>query len=238
LKSGAVLLQIIPRIFVEGLIFTFHIGSVSRWFPNVDSEGANLSLSPMQNLTQRNFAKIAATIGALGLVLAATDLAASAAKAADPTSATPASTQPAPRSTQDDKLQSEFLFDLNLEAQTPHNLGSAGGGRLIVPVSGGTFAGPNLKGTIVAPGGDWIVQRPDGSRVLDVRIVLQTDDGQKIYMSWRGIAYAAPGGTLFARILPMFETAAAKYAWLNNVVAVGVYRPDLGKIAYRVYRIL
>jgi hypothetical protein len=25
---------------------------------------------------------------------------------------------------------------------------------------------------------------------------------------------------------------------LNNVVAVGVYRPDLGKIAYRVYRIL
>jgi hypothetical protein len=68
--------------------------------------------------------------------------------------------------------------------------------------------------------------------------LLQTDDGQKIYMSWRGIAYAAPGGTLFARILPMFETAAAKYAWLNNVVAVGVYRPDLGKIAYRVYRIL
>jgi len=38
--------------------------------------------------------------------------------------------------------------------------------------------------------------------------------------------------------LPIFETAAAKYAWLNNVVAVGVYRPDLGKIAYRIYRIL
>jgi hypothetical protein len=38
--------------------------------------------------------------------------------------------------------------------------------------------------------------------------------------------------------LPLFETAAPKYAWLNNVVAVGVYRPDLGKIAYRIYRIL
>jgi hypothetical protein len=35
-----------------------------------------------------------------------------------------------------------------------------------------------------------------------------------------------------------FEAAAAKYAWLNNVVAVGVYRSDLGKIAYRIYRIL
>jgi uncharacterized protein DUF3237 len=38
--------------------------------------------------------------------------------------------------------------------------------------------------------------------------------------------------------LPVFETTAPKYAWLNNVVAVGVYRPDLGKIAYRMYRIL
>jgi len=138
----------------------------------------------------------------------------------------------------DDKLQSEFLLDLSLEAQTPQNLGSAAGGRLIVPVSGGTFTGPSLKGTIIPPGGDWIVQRPDGSRVLDVRILLQTDDGQKIYVSWRGIAYTPPGGAFNARILPVFETAAPKYAWLNNVVAVGVYRPDLGKIAYRIYRIL
>jgi Protein of unknown function (DUF3237) len=117
-------------------------------------------------------------------------------------------------------------------------LGSAAGGRLIVPVSGATFTGPSLKGTIIPPGGDWIVQRPDGSRVLDVRILLQTDDGQKIYVSWRGIAYTPPGGAFNARILPVFETASPKYAWLNNVVAVGVYRPDLGKIAYRIYRIL
>jgi hypothetical protein len=34
------------------------------------------------------------------------------------------------------------------------------------------------------------------------------------------------------------ETVSEKNSWLNNVVAVGVYRPDLGKIAYRVYRIL
>ena len=78
----------------------------------------------------------------------------------------------------DDKLQSEFLFDLVLEAQMPTNLATANGGRLIVPVSGGTFTGPRLKGTIVPPSGDWVVQRPDGSRVLDMRLLLQTDDGQ------------------------------------------------------------
>jgi len=140
--------------------------------------------------------------------------------------------------TADDNLQSEFLFDLVLEAQMPTNLATANGGRLIVPISGGTFTGPRLKGTIIPPSGDWVVQRPDGSRLLDVRILLQTDDGQKIYMSWRGIAFTPPGGTLWARIVPMFETASEKNAWLNNVVAVGVYRPDLGKIAYRIYRIL
>jgi hypothetical protein len=167
------------------------------------------------------------------LLIAGALLAAIANIAAEPPN-NPQVSQP----TKDDKLQSEFLFDLNLEAGTPQNLGSSAGGRLIVPVSGGTFNGPGLKGTIVAPGGDWIVQRPDGSRVLDVRILLKTDDGQEIYMSWRGIAYTPPGGVLFARILPLFETAAPKYAWLNNVVAIGVYRPDSGKIAYRVYRIL
>jgi Protein of unknown function (DUF3237) len=194
----------------------------------------------MQNSTRRNLAKFSAAIAAvtLGLVLIVTDGTASAAKGENQTGATPSDIGAVLHPTQDDKLQSQFLFDLNLEAATPQTLGSAGGGRLIVPVSGGTFAGPGLKGTIVAPGGDWIVQRPDGSRVLDVRILLQTDDGQKIYMSWRGIAYTAPSGVLSARILPMFETAAPKYAWLNNVVAVGVYRLDLGKIAYRVYRIL
>jgi hypothetical protein len=193
----------------------------------------------MQNLTRRTFAKLSVTAAAtaLGLVLTITGLAAPDTKSENESRATPADGQ-SPRPAQDDKLQSEFLLDLTLEAQTPHNLGSVSVGRLIVPVSGGTFAGPRLKGTIVPPGGDWIVQRPDGSRVLDVRILLQTDDGQKIYVSWRGIAYTPPGGVFNARILPVFETTASKYEWLNNVVAVGVYRPDLGKIAYRVYRIL
>ena len=54
---------------------------------------------------------------------------------------------------EDEKLQSQFLLDLTLETQPPSTVSA---GRLIVPVSGGTFEGPKLKGTIVAPGGDWI----------------------------------------------------------------------------------
>jgi len=175
----------------------------------------------MRSLTRRTFAKLsaAAAATAVGPILAGRRLAASV---------TP----------QDDSLQSEFLIDLTLEAQSPHEVGGAGGGRLVVPVAGGTFQGPRMKGTVITPSGDWILERPDGSRVLDVRLLLQTDDAQTIYVSWRGIAYTLPGGGLFARILPVFETRATRYAWLNNVISVGVYRSLPGKISYRVYKIL
>jgi hypothetical protein len=172
----------------------------------------------MGSLTRRTFAKLSAAAAATAVepLLASSRLAASA---------------------QDDKLQSEFLLNLTLDTQPAHETGAGGGGLLVVPVSGGTFEGPRMKGTVIGPGGDWIVERPDGSRVLDVRILLQTDDAQTIYMSWRGIAYTPPGGQLVARILPMFETRAPRYVWLNNVIAVGVYRGG-GKIAYRIDQIL
>ena len=139
---------------------------------------------------------------------------------------------------ENDTLKSELLFDLVFERGNPNAVGSVGVNRVIVPVAGGTFEGPKLKGTVIGPSGDWIVGRPDGSSLLDMRMILQTEDEHKIYMSWRGVAYTLANGTLFARVLSMFETSATKYLWLNNVVAVGVYRPMSGKIGYRIYQIL
>lgn len=137
-----------------------------------------------------------------------------------------------------DGLQSEFLLDLVLDRGVASNVGTSGANHVVVAVSGGTFQGPKLRGTIIAPSGDWIIGRADGSSVLDIRTVLQTDDDQRISMTCRGIAYPLPGGGLHARILPLFETGAVRYLWLNNVVAVGVYRSVPGKVSYRVYRIL
>jgi len=158
--------------------------------------------------------------------------------AAGPTAGVGADAGSASPPSEGDTLQSEFLLDLVLERGAASNVESGGIRRAIVAIAGGTFQGPKLRGTIVGPSGDWIVGRPDGSSVVDIRAVLETDDAQKIYMTCRGVAYPMPGGGLHARILPLFETGAARYAWLNNVVAVGVYRPAPGKVAYRVYRIL
>jgi len=135
-------------------------------------------------------------------------------------------------------LQSRFLADLAIDIDAPRDAGAGRGGRLIVQVTRGTIDGPRLRGSILGPSGDWIVERSDKSRVLDVRLLVQTDDNELIYVWWRGVAYTAANGSLFARITPVFETGARKYEWLNNVVAVGVYRPTPGKVAYRLFEVL
>jgi hypothetical protein len=131
-------------------------------------------------------------------------------------------------------LQSEPLFDLVFEKGAATSVGN----EVIVSIAGGTFEGPKLKGTVISPSVDFIVVHSDGSSSLDIHMILQVDTGEKIYMTCRGVAYTKQDGSLFARIVPSFETSAAKYLWLNNVVAVGVYRPIQGKITYRVYQIL
>jgi hypothetical protein len=115
--------------------------------------------------------------------------------------------------------------------------GGPNGSRRIIPVTGGTFEGPRLKGTIApGPGGDWVLARPDGSVRLDVRLTLLTDDGAAILMSYSGIGAMRDGG-FGLRTAPQFETGDARYAWLNAVQAVGIGRPGEGggSVSYDVY---
>ena len=105
--------------------------------------------------------------------------------------------------------------------------------RRIAPVTGGTFVGERLNG-IVLPGADWVINRPDGVMMIDVRLLLKTDDGAMIYLSYKGRFLAEPAA--MARFgkgealdpseyslatMAKFECGDEQYMWLNNVVAVG-----------------
>ena len=87
-------------------------------------------------------------------------------------------------------------------------------------------------------GGDWVVMRPDGSLKLDVRVVLRTDDGADILMTYSGIGQPGGDGTTTIRTAPMFETGDDRYAWLNNVQAVAHGSTGQGTVTYDVYRML
>src|SRR2546427_12554855 len=100
-----------------------------------------------------------------------------------------------------DTLRSELLMDVVFDVAMPVVTGN----RTIVPVTGGTFTGPKLKGTALPGGSDAILRRADGASLLNVRATLKTDDDQVIYMTYEGIIYTAPGakpGELYWRTTP------------------------------------
>ena len=92
------------------------------------------------------------------------------------------------------ELKSRPLFDIAIDVIAPQNVGATPlGTRRIVPVTGGTFSGERLRGTVLpSAAADWIIVRNNGSVLLDVRMTLKTDDDALIFMTYRGIRHSTP----------------------------------------------
>jgi hypothetical protein len=163
-----------------------------------------------KTISRRNFAKASATIATASVL---TSQFASAQTAAS-------------------ELESEFLLELSLDVDAQIDAGHTS----IAPVTGGTFGGPRLNGTVHPGGADWITQG-SGHRSLDVRITLETDDGEFIYMTYTGVIRPGEDG-LYWRVRPIFQTASEKYDWLNHLVCIGKNKQIPGKVAYDVFAIL
>ncbi|MDO9473970.1 MAG: DUF3237 domain-containing protein [Caulobacter sp.] len=111
--------------------------------------------------------------------------------------------------------------------QTPAGL------RRIAPVTGGSFMGERLNGTVIG-GADWVINRPDGVMLIDVRLTLKTDDGAMIYLTYQGrflaaaevMARFAKGAVLdpsdySLAVSARFECGDERYRWLNDAIVVG-----------------
>lgn len=150
-------------------------------------------------------------------------------------------------------IQTRPLFTLNLQVPQIVEIGATPNGiRRIATVTGGTFKGERMYGSVqAAPGGDWILVRTDGVMVLDVRLTLETDDEQLVYMSYRGLRHGPADvmarlnagepvdpSTYYFRSTPVFETASRKYDWLNRIVAVATGRREASGPVYEVFEVL
>jgi len=132
-----------------------------------------------------------------------------------------------------------FTLEGRVDGAVPAILAGPNGTRAVVAVTNGTFKGERLEGT-VAPnvGGDFAMFRPDGSLRIDVRLILNTNDGATIYMTYNGVAVPEANGALQLKTAPTFEAGDERYAWLNNVQAVGLGRSDRVALHYDVYELL
>lgn len=151
------------------------------------------------------------------------------------------------------ELRTRPLFRMDLSLHPYQDVGATPlGRRRIAPVSGGTFEGERLRGTVLPHGGsDWLLQRADGSFQLDVRLMLQTHDGALVGMGYRGVRHASPEvasrlargekvdrSEYYLRTTPFFETADERYSWINHVIAVGMGDRRSDGVVYDVFEVL
>ena len=85
------------------------------------------------------------------------------------------------------------VYRLEATLGAPLDLGQIPQGqRRIVPLTGGTFTGPQLGGQLLAgASADWQVILADGTALGDIRYTLRTDDGELLYVQSRGIRHGS-----------------------------------------------
>ncbi len=121
-----------------------------------------------------------------------------------------------------------FAFEEHVDLSPATIVGrTAYGERVIIPVTGGTFAGPGLKGTIIPGAWDWQLRRADGCTDVKADYFIRTDDGVMINVLNRG-AICPPdkdGKVRPVRTQPVFEAPLGKYQWLSQSAFIGTLEP-------------
>lgn len=149
-------------------------------------------------------------------------------------------------------LQTQHLFTMRADVKPIVVIGAAPGGyRRAGIVTGGVFDGDRLSGVVLDGGNDWQTLRSDGSVLLDVRLILKTDDGDLISMTYKGLRAGSPDilkridagesvdpSKFYFRTNPLFETSSTKYGWMNNILAIGSGFREAKGVIYSVFEVL
>ena len=123
--------------------------------------------------------------------------------------------------------QLEFALQLKVTLGDSYDVGETQHGqRIVIPITGGTFEGPAIKGTIINGGADYQLANKALNRTeLEAIYSIKTDDGVYIHVRNRGIIWSgkdAQGNpSFYFKAAPQFEAPTdSKYAWLNNSLFV------------------
>ena len=148
-------------------------------------------------------------------------------------------------------IQTEFLFTITLDVPVIALGDTPYGGRRIACFGAGSFEGPKLNGTVLPGGGGWMLRRRDEVLEVDVRIVLQTDDQQLIYTSWKGLRHGpkevidrlnrgevVDPASYYFRTTPYFETSSEKHAWMNRICSIAIGSREGDRRVFEVFQVL
>ena len=125
-----------------------------------------------------------------------------------------------------DAPQLEFALQLKVTLGQAFSIeNTQHGRRTVIPITGGTFEGPGIKGTIINGGADYQLANAQGRTELEAIYCIKTDDGVYIHVRNRGIIASGQDAdgkpSFYFRASPQFEAPAdSKYGWLNNSLFV------------------
>ena len=129
----------------------------------------------------------------------------------------------------------ESLMVLHIQTRLRSNLTAMPlGDRTVFDIEGGSFEGPGLRGQIPPSGGDWLTRTATGSQ-MDVRMLLQTDDGVTLLLRYSGRASLRDGNP-HIEITGSFDAPDGRYGWLNDIQTFGLGTPVADGVRYHLYR--
>lgn len=134
---------------------------------------------------------------------------------------------------QQDAPQLEYVVELKVKCEGAYQVGQTShGNRFVIPIVGGTFEGPAMKGIVLPGGADYQLQDPAHGRTeIEAIYSIRTDDGVNIHIRNKGLICTGMDSDgkpqFYFRTTPQFEAPQdSKYAWLNN--AIFVCQPSMG----------
>ena len=120
----------------------------------------------------------------------------------------------------------EFLWEAVVEIGPTLMLGEGPlGERRIVPILGGEFAGPRIRGRVLPGGADRQLVRRDGVRRLEALYEMEAEDGAVLTVRNSVVIAPRPGAEDY-RFSTLEVTAPdGPHGWVNRLALVGTLRP-------------
>ena len=140
-------------------------------------------------------------------------------------------------------FKTEHMWDAKVTIADAILLGvSKHGWRRIVPITGGTFEGPNIRGEVVPGGEDWQLTRPDGDTELYARYLLKTHDGHLIQVInrvlWHNPPDAEKVGPYIRSVIDLEAPTGSPYEYLNHAIFLGTLTQPTLKPGEKTYVVI
>ncbi len=138
-------------------------------------------------------------------------------------------------------LSADEILKLSVEIGKSYVVGNTDGGYLqVIPITGGTFTGEGLSGTIVSGGADWNNKINEKLTHVFAKYCIMEDDGTVISIENEGFIDFDEERRI--RTVPRFEVCSEseKYSVLRSGVFVGeldATRSEEGLIGITIYKL-